>query len=178
MDRKLIFSGRKKKKKKKKNVNERLSSRGIESRVSASKLLVFQSRRPAISLSQNIGTPLYIFPGGVRLTRKSEKYALWALKYLPRYMRISLIAFDFSQWFPPTPSFTEDDLSPQEGKVFIVTGGNAGVGYELCKILYATGASIYMASRSKVIVTCFKLTVFPFGRAKLTIDKGKSRICD
>ncbi|KXH43234.1 hypothetical protein CNYM01_03209 [Colletotrichum nymphaeae SA-01] len=54
-----------------------------------------------------------------------------------------------SQWFPPKPSFTEHTLPSQIGRVFIVTGGNAGVGYELVKILYATGATIYMASRSR-----------------------------
>lgn len=55
-----------------------------------------------------------------------------------------------AQWFPPSPTFTEQHLQPQNGRVFIVTGGNAGVGYELVKMLYTTGATIYMASRSKV----------------------------
>lgn len=55
-----------------------------------------------------------------------------------------------SQWFPPAHTFTEDNVSPQDGRVFIVTGGNAGVGFELVKMLYTTGATIYMASRSKV----------------------------
>ncbi|WYZ39963.1 hypothetical protein EsH8_IV_000304 [Colletotrichum jinshuiense] len=54
-----------------------------------------------------------------------------------------------AQWFPPSPTFTEQHLQPQNGRVFIVTGGNAGVGYELVKMLYTTGATIYMASRSK-----------------------------
>jgi hypothetical protein len=55
-----------------------------------------------------------------------------------------------NQWFPPKPAFTEAEVSSQQGKVFIVTGGNGAVGYELIKILYATGATIYMASRSEV----------------------------
>ncbi|OJJ48213.1 hypothetical protein ASPZODRAFT_130163 [Penicilliopsis zonata CBS 506.65] len=54
-----------------------------------------------------------------------------------------------TQWFPPAPSFTENHLSSQKDRVFIVTGGNGGIGFELCKILYSTGASIYMASRSR-----------------------------
>ncbi|KAJ5956781.1 hypothetical protein N7501_011060 [Penicillium viridicatum] len=54
-----------------------------------------------------------------------------------------------TQWFPPKPAFTEKELPSQNGRVFIVTGGNAGVGLELCKILYGSGATIYMASRSK-----------------------------
>lgn len=55
-----------------------------------------------------------------------------------------------TQFYPPKPTFTEEHVGPQNGRVFIVTGGNAGVGFELVKILYATGATIYMASRSKV----------------------------
>ncbi|KAI1360164.1 hypothetical protein F5Y08DRAFT_317940 [Xylaria arbuscula] len=56
-----------------------------------------------------------------------------------------------SQFFPPKPSFTEAQLTPgsQAGRVFIVSGGNTGLGFELCKLLVTTGATIYMASRSK-----------------------------
>lgn len=56
----------------------------------------------------------------------------------------------YTQWFPPKPTLTEENVPSQHGRVFIVTGGNAGVGFELCKILYGTGATIYMASRSEV----------------------------
>ncbi|THV54576.1 hypothetical protein BGAL_0024g00410 [Botrytis galanthina] len=49
---------------------------------------------------------------------------------------------------PPAPLFTEKDIPSQKGKVFIVTGGNQGVGFELIKMLYPTDATIYMASRS------------------------------
>ncbi|KAI1300786.1 NAD(P)-binding protein [Xylaria venustula] len=57
----------------------------------------------------------------------------------------------FSQYYPPKPTFTEAQLTPgsQSGRVFIVTGGNTGIGFELCKLLIRTGATIYMASRSK-----------------------------
>ncbi|PVH78302.1 NAD(P)-binding protein [Cadophora sp. DSE1049] len=54
-----------------------------------------------------------------------------------------------NQWFPPKPQFTEKNVTSQKGKVFIVTGGNTGVGYALIKLLYGTGATIYMASRNK-----------------------------
>ncbi|KAI0538968.1 hypothetical protein GGR58DRAFT_466131 [Xylaria digitata] len=56
-----------------------------------------------------------------------------------------------SQYYPTKPTFTEAQLTPgsQNGRVFMVTGGNAGIGFELCKILIRTGATIYMASRSK-----------------------------
>ncbi|KAH7355160.1 hypothetical protein BKA65DRAFT_394676 [Rhexocercosporidium sp. MPI-PUGE-AT-0058] len=54
----------------------------------------------------------------------------------------------FSQFFPSSPTFTENNVPSLAGKVFIVTGGNAGVGFELVKILYAKGGKVYIASRS------------------------------
>lgn len=55
----------------------------------------------------------------------------------------------FAQWLPPSPKFTDKDVPSQAGKVFIVTGGNSGLGKALIEYLYPTGATIYMASRSK-----------------------------
>lgn len=56
----------------------------------------------------------------------------------------------WGQLFPPSPTFTEHDVSSQVGRVFIVTGGNSGIGFQLCKLLYGNGATIYMACRSEV----------------------------
>lgn len=55
----------------------------------------------------------------------------------------------FSQCFPPQPALTEANLPSQEGKVFVVTGGTSGVGFELCSILYQAGAKVYLAGRSE-----------------------------
>lgn len=56
----------------------------------------------------------------------------------------------WTQIFPPAPTFGEKDVGFKKGKVFLVTGGNQGVGFELCKMLRGTGATVYIASRSKV----------------------------
>jgi NAD(P)-dependent dehydrogenase (short-subunit alcohol dehydrogenase family) len=56
----------------------------------------------------------------------------------------------FSQFFPPHPTLTEANLPSQKGKVFIVTGGASGVGFELCTILYQAGGKVYLAGRSEV----------------------------
>ncbi|KAJ8110864.1 hypothetical protein ONZ43_g5765 [Nemania bipapillata] len=37
----------------------------------------------------------------------------------------------------------------QKGKVFIVTGGTSGLGFELCNILHAHNAKVYIAARSE-----------------------------
>jgi NAD(P)-dependent dehydrogenase (short-subunit alcohol dehydrogenase family) len=49
---------------------------------------------------------------------------------------------------PPNPTFTEKEVPSLVGKVFIVTGGNSGVGLELVKILYSKGGTVYIAGRS------------------------------
>ncbi|KAJ5835441.1 Short-chain dehydrogenase/reductase SDR [Penicillium robsamsonii] len=55
----------------------------------------------------------------------------------------------WSQFFPPPPTLTEVNLPSQNGKVFIVTGGSSGVGFELCRILYRVGGTVYLAGRSE-----------------------------
>jgi len=52
-------------------------------------------------------------------------------------------------FFIPKPTLTEKNLPDLTGKVCIVTGGNAGVGYEVCKILYSHNATVYLAGRSE-----------------------------
>ena len=54
----------------------------------------------------------------------------------------------YSQFFPPPPTFTEQNLPSQKGKVFIVTGGTSGVGYQLASLLYQAGAKVYITGRS------------------------------
>jgi NAD(P)-dependent dehydrogenase (short-subunit alcohol dehydrogenase family) len=55
----------------------------------------------------------------------------------------------WSLFFPPKPTLTEANLPSQEGKVFIVTGGYSGIGFELCSILYQAGGKVYLAGRSE-----------------------------
>jgi retinol dehydrogenase-12 len=54
----------------------------------------------------------------------------------------------FTQLFPPAPTFLPKNLPLLAGKVFIVTGAASGVGFELAKILYAAGGSVYVGARS------------------------------
>ncbi|KAH9844962.1 putative oxidoreductase [Teratosphaeria destructans] len=51
-------------------------------------------------------------------------------------------------FFIPKPTFTEQELPDQNGRVFIVTGGYTGVGLELSKILYSKNGTVYLAGRS------------------------------
>ncbi|KAK5689112.1 short-chain alcohol dehydrogenase [Elasticomyces elasticus] len=55
----------------------------------------------------------------------------------------------FQCFFVGTPSFTEKELPDQTGRVLIVTGGYAGCGKELSKILYQKNGTVYVAGRSK-----------------------------
>lgn len=49
----------------------------------------------------------------------------------------------------PAPTLTEKNLPDQQGKVFIVTGSNTGVGYQLASILYQHNATVYIAARTE-----------------------------
>ncbi|KAI1364048.1 hypothetical protein F5Y08DRAFT_307737 [Xylaria arbuscula] len=55
----------------------------------------------------------------------------------------------FSQFFfiPPAP-LTEANCPDQTGRVFLVTGGYSGLGFELSKILYQHNAVVWIAGRS------------------------------
>lgn len=54
-----------------------------------------------------------------------------------------------SALFPPAPTFTDKDLPSLAGKVYIITGAASGLGFELAKILYSAGGTVYIAARSK-----------------------------
>jgi retinol dehydrogenase 12 len=53
-----------------------------------------------------------------------------------------------SEFFPPSPDFTEKDLPSLSGKAYLITGGAAGIGKELARILFSAGATVYIAGRS------------------------------
>ena len=53
------------------------------------------------------------------------------------------------QVYPPTPEWSVDSISDLSGKVFIVTGGNAGIGKETCKQLLLKNGKVYLAARSE-----------------------------
>ncbi|KAF2707811.1 NAD(P)-binding protein [Pleomassaria siparia CBS 279.74] len=57
------------------------------------------------------------------------------------------------QLFPGKPHFTEDNLLSLAGKVYIVTGGNAGVDLELVKMLYAAGGTVWIFHRSSTDIS-------------------------
>ncbi|KAJ5505910.1 Glucose/ribitol dehydrogenase [Penicillium expansum] len=80
-----------------------------------------------------------------------------------------------TQAYPPTPAFTEANVPPgsQNGRIFIVTGGNAGIGLELCKILYAGGATVYMASRSQTKAEAAIKTITEVSKSQSTSGKLK-----
>ncbi|MEU6331728.1 SDR family NAD(P)-dependent oxidoreductase [Streptomyces sp. NPDC047049] len=48
----------------------------------------------------------------------------------------------------PTPSWSVQRLPRADGRVFLVTGGNAGIGYFVAEQLSATGATVVLGSRN------------------------------
>ncbi|KAL4995493.1 hypothetical protein BDV10DRAFT_174620 [Aspergillus recurvatus] len=55
----------------------------------------------------------------------------------------------FSQFFPPSPTFTGKSLPSQQGRVFLITGGTSGIGFELARILYRRGGKVYITGRNE-----------------------------
>ena len=53
------------------------------------------------------------------------------------------------QIYPPTPKWSVDKIPDLPEKVFIVTGGNTGIGKETCKQLLLKNAKVYLAARSE-----------------------------
>ncbi|KAG9104004.1 hypothetical protein FRC06_006268 [Ceratobasidium sp. 370] len=55
----------------------------------------------------------------------------------------------YKETFPGQPRWSIDQIPDLSGQVMIVTGGNAGIGKETCKVLLNKGAKVYLAARSK-----------------------------
>ena len=51
--------------------------------------------------------------------------------------------------FIPKPLLNESTLPSQAGRVFLITGANTGVGYELARILFGAGGTVCIACRSE-----------------------------
>ncbi|KAI0028223.1 hypothetical protein K488DRAFT_59156 [Vararia minispora EC-137] len=56
----------------------------------------------------------------------------------------------FSEKWPPKPTWkAPEDVPDLTGQMFLVTGGNAGIGLETCRVLIARNARVYLAARSE-----------------------------
>jgi retinol dehydrogenase-12 len=59
-------------------------------------------------------------------------------------------SFSWTQFFPPKPKYTDQDIPKNlQGKVYVVTGANSGMGEEVSRILFARHAKVYVACRSE-----------------------------
>jgi len=52
-------------------------------------------------------------------------------------------------FFLPKPVLTEHNIGDLSGRTVLVTGGNSGVGKELCAILYGANATVFLAGRNE-----------------------------
>ncbi|KAI0046508.1 NAD-P-binding protein [Auriscalpium vulgare] len=54
-----------------------------------------------------------------------------------------------NEMFPPKPTWTVAQVPDLAGTVALVTGGNSGIGKEMCKVLLSRNAKVYLAARSE-----------------------------
>ncbi|KAH9846731.1 NAD(P)-binding protein [Lenzites betulinus] len=52
-------------------------------------------------------------------------------------------------YLTPQADWTVDDMPDQSGKVFLITGGNTGLGFVTAKILLSRNAKVYITSRNR-----------------------------
>ncbi|CAO2650472.1 Nn.00g017640.m01.CDS01 [Neocucurbitaria sp. VM-36] len=60
-----------------------------------------------------------------------------------------LSSFWDQSFFIAPPTFTDEHLPDQTGKVHFITGGYAGIGCHLARLLYAKNATLYLVGRSE-----------------------------
>ncbi|CAI6088212.1 unnamed protein product [Clonostachys chloroleuca] len=70
-------------------------------------------------------------------------------------------AITWRETSPPKPAFTERNIPDQYGRVFIVTGGSSGCGYEIAKAVFNLNGHVHIAERSA-------------DKAQAAIDKTKA----
>ena len=55
----------------------------------------------------------------------------------------------YNESLPPKPKWGTKDIPDLTGKVMLVTGGNAGIGYEIVKGVLEKNAKVYVGCRSE-----------------------------
>lgn len=73
------------------------------------------------------------------------------------------------------PTFTPDDLPDLTGRVILVTGGNAGLGYQSILAFIKKGAKVYMASRTESKAVCAPVLELLRYRHKNGSDPGAEK---
>ncbi|KAI2609925.1 NAD(P)-binding protein [Hypoxylon fragiforme] len=64
-------------------------------------------------------------------------------------MCLSRLYHHISQAWPPRPKFTDKDIPPLDGKVYVISGANTGIGKILAQILYSKNARVIITARSQ-----------------------------
>lgn len=60
----------------------------------------------------------------------------------------SVVTIDAFAQTPPPPAWSADDMPSQQGRIFVVTGGTSGMGFEDAKALASAGARVVIAARN------------------------------
>ncbi|KAJ3857003.1 NAD-P-binding protein [Lentinula lateritia] len=79
----------------------------------------------------------------------STNYHLLLLIIKMNWRLYCYLGDQFEKW-PPKPTWkAPEDVPDLSGQIFLVTGGNVGIGRETCRILVSRNAKVYLAARSE-----------------------------
>ena len=95
---------------------------------------------------------LYAGEGGLASRYLNPQSRLSTISDIPSFPcspTMAPIGTILRQIYPPTPKWSVDKIPDLPEKVFIVTGGNTGIGKETCKQLLLKNAKVYLAARSE-----------------------------
>lgn len=70
------------------------------------------------------------------------------LATLGLFLFFAIMGANASAQDAPKPDWSLADMPSQEGRIFLVTGGTSGIGYESAKALAAAGAQVVIAARN------------------------------
>jgi len=82
-------------------------------------------------------------PKHIYIHTSASAVAHCTMEYLASLRELTRDVF----WLP-TPEYTENDYPDLTGKVYVVTGGSSGIGFESAKLLLSKGARVYITGRT------------------------------
>lgn len=86
----------------------------------------------------------------LQMKNNCEKRSIWRVRLAYFGVLLGSVLAVSGAWAQslPNPNWSTNDIPPQTGRIFLVTGGTSGMGFEDAKALAAAGAQVVIAARN------------------------------